>query len=316
MSIRLTCGRSQVQVLYRPPKIRLKSYDFKRIFLFSELFSVFQFLRFPLDHSFDHRQKKSAPALSSVLPVPWPPPTFLLRRVVFIQPPLLAPIVSLCYHRTKKLSRKKWGCVKKKYWAALAAGTAMGAWCVRRDRKYPVRSELRFANKLAVPGCVLNVDTAQLANRVLTRMRMALPLPPQGIQRRSTQIPSEDGTMIRLTIYRSEALNWAAPCLVYFHGGGFCLEDAGYIHRYAAQYAEGARCVVVFVHYRTSDIAPSLPRFKTVMPPCAGCGTTLQACGSTGRVWPWAGTAPGVPWPLPAPCGPGMKTGRSCASNS
>ena len=146
--------------------------------------------------------------------------------------------------------------MKKTYWAALAAGLAMGAWCVHRDRKYPVCFELRFANKLAIPGFVLNMDTVRLANRVLTRMRMSLPLPLQGTQRQGTQIPSEDGTMIRLTIYRPEALDWAAPCLVYFHGGGFCLEGAGYIHRYAAKYAEGARCMVVFVHYRTSDTAP------------------------------------------------------------
>ena len=146
--------------------------------------------------------------------------------------------------------------MKKKHWAMLAAGAAAGVWCVYRDKKYPVRRSLRFANKFTVPGFVLNADTARLANRALTRMRMALPLPPQGIERRGTQIPSEDGTPIRLTIYRPEALDWAAPCLVYFHGGGFCLEDAGYIHRYAAQYAEGARCMVVFVHYRTSDTAP------------------------------------------------------------
>ena len=146
--------------------------------------------------------------------------------------------------------------MKKKCWAALIAGTAMGLWCVHRDRKYPVRRPLRFANKLTVPGWALGLNTAKLANRALTRMRMTLPLPPQGIERRGAQIPSKDGTMIRLTIYRPEALTWAAPCLVYFHGGGFCLEDAGYIHRYAAQYAEGAQCMVVLVHYRTSDIAP------------------------------------------------------------
>ena len=139
--------------------------------------------------------------------------------------------------------------MKKKHWVMLAAGAAAGAWCVYRDKKYPVRRSLRFANKFTVPGFVLNADTARLANRVLTRMRMALPLPPQGIERRGTQIPSEDGTPIRLTIYRPKALDWAAPCLVYFHGGGFCLGDAGYIHCYAAQYAEGARCMVVFVQW-------------------------------------------------------------------
>lgn len=146
--------------------------------------------------------------------------------------------------------------MKKKYIAALAAGAAASAWCVQRDRKYPVRRELRFANKLAVPGWTLNLKTAEMANRALNRMALTLPAPPKEVERWGTQIFSEDGTPVRLTRYRPEGLDWAAPCLVYFHGGGFCMRDAGYIHRYAARYAEGARCEVVLVHYRTADIAP------------------------------------------------------------
>ena len=91
--------------------------------------------------------------------------------------------------------------MKKKYWAALAAGTVVGAWCIHRDRKYPVRPELRFANKLTAPGWALNLKTAKLANWALNRMRMKLPAPPQGIERRGIQIPSEDGASIHLTIY-------------------------------------------------------------------------------------------------------------------
>lgn len=59
-----------------------------------------------------------------------------------------------------------------------------------------------------------------------------------------------------ITVYRPRGLDHAAPCLAYFHGGGFCVRDASYIHRYAMQYSLGAQCVVVFVHYRTADIAP------------------------------------------------------------
>lgn len=146
--------------------------------------------------------------------------------------------------------------MKKKYIAALAAGVAASAWCVHRNRKYPVCRELRFANKLAVPGWTLNLKTAEIANRALDRMALALPAPPKGVESWGTQIFSEDGTPVRLTRYRPKGLDWAAPCLVYFHGGGFCLRDARYIHRYAARYAEGTRCEVVFVHYRTADIAP------------------------------------------------------------
>ena len=146
--------------------------------------------------------------------------------------------------------------MKKRYWTALAAGIAAGAWCVHRNRKYPVRRELRFVNKLAVPGWALDLRTAKLANRALARMALDLPALPQGVESWGTQFFTHGGVPIRLTIYRPDGLDWAAPCLVYFHGGGFCLRDAGYIHRYAAQYAQGAQCTVVFVHYRTSDLAP------------------------------------------------------------
>lgn len=144
----------------------------------------------------------------------------------------------------------------KKQAAPLAAAMGIGAWCVHRNKKYPVRKELRFANKLAVPGWALNRSTAKLANRALNQMALTPPALPDGVKSRGTQFFAENGTPIRLTIYRPEGVEWAAPCLVYFHGGGFCMRDQTYIHRYAARYAQGAECAVVFVHYRTSDLAP------------------------------------------------------------
>lgn len=144
----------------------------------------------------------------------------------------------------------------KKQMAALAAAAGAGAWCVHRNKKYPVRRELRFTNKLVCPGWVLTLNTAKLANRALDRMALAPLTLPQGVESWGAQFHTEDGAPVRLTIYHPEGVEWAAPCLVYFHGGGFCFRDAGYIHRYAAQYAQGAECVVMFVHYRTSDTAP------------------------------------------------------------
>ncbi len=146
--------------------------------------------------------------------------------------------------------------MKKRLITALAAAAGAGAWCAHRNKKYPVRKELRFANKLVCPGWALTLNTATLANRALDRMALTLPALPEGVKSWGAQFHSEEGAPIRLTIYRPEGLEWAAPCLVYFHGGGFCMRDAGYIHRYAARYAAGANCVVVFVRYRTSDTAP------------------------------------------------------------
>lgn len=84
----------------------------------------------------------------------------------------------------------------------------------------------------------------------------ALPAPPQDVGRGSIQILSENGVPLQLTMYQPQSAGQTASCPVYFHGGGFCVRDAGYIHRYAAQYAQGVQCKVVFVHYRTADEAP------------------------------------------------------------
>lgn len=69
-------------------------------------------------------------------------------------------------------------------------------------------------------------------------------------------IDSGKGGKIQLTIYRPETMKNDMPCLVYFHGGGFCLEDAPYIHEHMAKYAAKAECTVVFVQYRTSEKHP------------------------------------------------------------
>lgn len=144
----------------------------------------------------------------------------------------------------------------KRQIVVLATAASVGAWCAYRNKKYPARRELRFANKLVCPGWALNLNTAKLANRALNQMALTPPVLPDGVKSWGTQFFAEDGVPIRLTIYRPQELDWGAPCLVYFHGGGFCMRDQGYTHRYAAQYAQESGCAVVFVHYRTADIAP------------------------------------------------------------
>jgi len=142
-----------------------------------------------------------------------------------------------------------------------------GIWCICRNKKYPVRRELRFANKLVFPGCTVTLETAKMANRILAQM--TTPEPPGDVERRSIRIPSEDGDPVRVMLYRPVDLKGDTPCLVYFHGGGFCVGDEGHIHHYAIQYAKGAECVVALVHYRTSDIAPFPAPFQD-------CYTTLS----------------------------------------
>ncbi len=135
-----------------------------------------------------------------------------------------------------------------------------------RRRRYPVAKGYFLPGLLAVPGRVLTPRTAALSNRILRLL--PLPGPIDGIRRRRLHIEAEDGEKLALTVYEPEkdkpenphgassGENGGLPCLVYFHGGGFCIGDAGYIHRNGMDYARQASCKVVMVHYRTSDRFP------------------------------------------------------------
>ena len=69
-------------------------------------------------------------------------------------------------------------------------------------------------------------------------------------------IPTFDGEKIPCFVLSPKNLPEKAPCLMYFHGGGFVLEAAGYHYRNAMRYAKEVGCKVVFPLYR---LAPQHP---------------------------------------------------------
>jgi acetyl esterase/lipase len=76
---------------------------------------------------------------------------------------------------------------------------------------------------------------------------------PEDIEMKQWAIKGYLGESFPVMIFRPKNLKAHAPCLVYYHGGGFFLEAAGLFHRRAViEYARRAKCVVVFPHYRVS----------------------------------------------------------------
>ena len=143
--------------------------------------------------------------------------------------------------------------MKKRY--LLMAGVAAAfLWRRLRNKKYPLAEGYPLINKFVMPKALLSTHMLRIANRRLASMK--LPAPPRGIKRLTKWISTEQKEKIQMTIYRPETLHRTLPCLVYFHGGGFCLEGAPYIHEYMAKYAQKAGCQVAFVHYRTSGEHP------------------------------------------------------------
>lgn len=135
---------------------------------------------------------------------------------------------------------------------ALALGAK--AWCVHRNKKYPLAKGYGFLNKIIFPGAMITPRIVKLANTVIA----AIGLPPvrDGLVREQITIVTRDQAEIDLSVYSAKGAREKQPCLVYFHGGGFFLKGEAHFHTSVMAYAERAACTVVFVEYRTADGHP------------------------------------------------------------
>ena len=114
----------------------------------------------------------------------------------------------------------------KKKLAILGALVLGSAWCIHRNRKYPLAKGYGLFNKVAINGAVINTHTVKLGNKLLAYKN--LPNVPSNLIRESKKIKTRDNAEINLSIYKAKDMNEKQPCLVYFHGGGFFLKDEAY----------------------------------------------------------------------------------------
>ena len=144
--------------------------------------------------------------------------------------------------------------MKKKTIALLGALGAAGAWCVHRNKKYPLAKGYGAFNKVAIPGAILNEKVAKFANSIMAGKDFRAM--PNGVTKERIQFDARDRQTLTLSVYWSEDIEKNSRCLIYFHGGGFFLKDEAYIHKLVCQYADKVKCTVIFVHYRTADEYP------------------------------------------------------------
>lgn len=83
-------------------------------------------------------------------------------------------------------------------------------------------------------------------------------------------IPYNVGKTMRALIYSPKNIEKNAPCLLYFHGGGFVIPAAPYHYNNCRKYALSCRCKVLFLDY------PLAPQKKYPVP--------LEACFE-GYLW-------------------------------
>ena len=120
--------------------------------------------------------------------------------------------------------------------------------------KYPINKEFSPYSRMTPP-----IQNAKMAGWMGSKMK-----PPRWVQKnrdhevsiKKENIKSYDGAEISVVVIDPYGLEEVSPCLVYFHGGGFFFEGAGYHYKLAKQYALECECRVIFVQYR---LAPKNP---------------------------------------------------------
>lgn len=131
--------------------------------------------------------------------------------------------------------------------------------------KYPIKKEFFPFSRIAPP-----IQNAKIAGWMGSKMRVPGWIykdPDVDVSKRS--IAGHGGIPINIYIFEPKEIEGPAPCLVYYHGGGFFFEGAGYHYRLAKQYALETPCKVVFVQYR---LAPKYPHPT----PAEDCYAALQ----------------------------------------
>ena len=120
--------------------------------------------------------------------------------------------------------------------------------------KYPINKEFSPYSRMTPP-----IQNAKMAGWMGSKMK-----PPRWVQKnrdcevsiKKENIKSYDGAEISVVVIDPYGLEEVSPCLVYYHGGGFFFEGAGYHYKLAKQYALECECRVIFVQYR---LAPKNP---------------------------------------------------------
>ena len=129
----------------------------------------------------------------------------------------------------------------------------------------------------------------------------------EGVETKEVKVPSADGYMVPVRIYRRTDAGSNLPILVYYHGGGFFGGGVQIVEQMCKVLVANLDCVVLNVDYRLCPEAHYPQPLTTVGMPPAGPGSTLTSWAATGTRWPWRGTARAATWRPPLPCGTGTK---------
>ncbi len=119
--------------------------------------------------------------------------------------------------------------------------------------KYEFSDEFKYLSKLKIDiSSHKTIKRFRLLENISVLMR---PNQNQNVRVRQIKIPGYLEAEIRLFEYRPKGLKEAAPCILFFHGGGFVLGNAKNC-AHLSFYATKLNCIIYSVQYRLSPEFP------------------------------------------------------------
>ena len=112
--------------------------------------------------------------------------------------------------------------------------------------KYPIGREFFPFSKFTPP--VKSVEQAAAMGKFLKEPKWLWKRKDVSVRRES--IKGHKGEPVDVLVMEPQGVGEHAPCLLYYHGGGFVFPAAWYHYKLAVKYGCGVGCKVVFVQYR------------------------------------------------------------------
>ena len=138
-----------------------------------------------------------------------------------------------------------------------------------KKTKYPIHPDFKRWANMNPP---LNRAIVPIMQKLMSPLAMMEKSTSELAVERQT-IPVGDGDTIQALLYSPKDIDRSAPCLVYYHGGGFVWPASPHHYSLAREYAQRVHCKVLFVNYR---LAPKYP-FPTAPEDCYAAYTWALA---------------------------------------
>ncbi|MFA5481692.1 MAG: alpha/beta hydrolase, partial [Bacilli bacterium] len=137
------------------------------------------------------------------------------------------------------------------------------------EEKYQIDEDLKDYARFMTLGSIKITPARIFLSNSAVSLTTAAPVVDLRVKTTRKRIATYDGKSIMLTIYEPRKEKPKTPAILYLHGGGFMIKEAGHHHKVARDYAHGAKAKVIFVHYRLA------PRYSFPHP-VEDCYSALQ----------------------------------------